>query len=93
MQEARELANDPCTDYTAAPLEVCIHNLYISTHLMNHLERHICEHRRSINKHLYSPNRNGTVHCADQLAPSSRPAYTISEFYYLQNILFGLLQF
>jgi len=21
MQEARELANDPCTDYTAAPLE------------------------------------------------------------------------
>ena len=24
MQEARELANDPCTDYTAAPLEVRI---------------------------------------------------------------------
>ena len=23
MQEARELANDPSTDYTAAPLEVC----------------------------------------------------------------------
>jgi len=23
MQEARELANDPCTDYSAAPLEVC----------------------------------------------------------------------
>ncbi len=22
MQEARELANDPCTDYSAAPLEV-----------------------------------------------------------------------
>ena len=22
MQEARELANDPCTDYAAAPLEV-----------------------------------------------------------------------
>ena len=22
MQEARELANDPCTDYTAQPLEV-----------------------------------------------------------------------
>jgi hypothetical protein len=22
MQEARELANDPCTDYHAAPLEV-----------------------------------------------------------------------
>jgi len=27
MQEARELGNDPCTDYTAAPLEVCIHYL------------------------------------------------------------------
>ena len=24
MQEARELANDPCTDYSAVPLEVCI---------------------------------------------------------------------
>ena len=93
MQEARELANDPCTDYTAAPLEVCIRNIYPSTHLMNHLERHICEHRRSINGHLYSPSRNGTVHCADRLAPSSRAAYTISEFYYLQNILFGLPQF
>ena len=23
MQEARELANDPSTEYTAAPLEVC----------------------------------------------------------------------
>jgi len=22
MQEARELSNDPCTDYSAAPLEV-----------------------------------------------------------------------
>ena len=24
MQEARELANDPCTDYAAAPLEVSL---------------------------------------------------------------------
>ena len=24
MQEARELANDPCTDYSAGPLEVCL---------------------------------------------------------------------
>ena len=25
MQEARELANDPSTEYSAAPLEVCPH--------------------------------------------------------------------
>lgn len=32
MQEARELANDPCTDYRAAPLEVRVisHSLAVS---------------------------------------------------------------
>jgi ubiquitin-conjugating enzyme E2 J1 len=29
MQEARELANDPCTDYSAAPLEACVNLSFI----------------------------------------------------------------
>ena len=29
MQEARELANDPCTDYSAAPLEVHLDSLLL----------------------------------------------------------------
>ena len=35
MQEARELANDPCTDYSAAPLEVVLCLLYTTAHLMD----------------------------------------------------------
>ena len=31
MQEARELANDPSTDYSAAPLEVCSGSLALGT--------------------------------------------------------------
>ena len=32
MQEARELANDPSTEYSAAPLEVCIVIFTIRVH-------------------------------------------------------------
>ena len=51
MQEARELANDPCTDYTAAPLEV--RNLlseftsYSNILCFIILGRYICEFFRS----------------------------------------------
>ncbi|KAG6376083.1 ubiquitin-conjugating enzyme/RWD-like protein [Boletus reticuloceps] len=38
MQEARELANDPCTDYHAEPLEVFFIQ-YLSLHLLSTLSR------------------------------------------------------
>ena len=38
MQEARELANDPCTDYHAAPLEVGLHRL--NSKILAHHLRH-----------------------------------------------------
>ena len=34
MQEAKELANDPSTDYSAAPLEVCGFRHDLHTHLI-----------------------------------------------------------
>ena len=50
MQEARELANDPCTDYSAAPLEVsryiALPNLPSDVNTMSRrLGRHLCEYK------------------------------------------------
>lgn len=45
MQEARELANDPCTDYSGAPLEARRYLLSPAMDLTatRPLERYLCE--------------------------------------------------
>lgn len=96
MQEARELANDPCTDYTAAPLEVCTGSLKCNL-VLNGLAtgRYFCE---SLLAPEYSASltprtgRNGIALCVVRPGQSLRVAYTIFEFCCPPNTLSVPLQ-
>ena len=51
MQEARELANDPCTDYAAAPLEVSLYwgcASYATLILCTSAGRYLCEYKSTL---------------------------------------------
>ena len=85
MQEARELANDPCTDYAAAPLEVCFISMtfccawvltgtFISQDdIFVSGPRTRCLEYATNALYFY---RNGTVLCEGPLVQSSRADYT-----------------
>lgn len=94
MQEARELANDPCTDYSAAPLEVSLPHLLHTLELtrVSVIQDDIFVSAQPIAVCVSFPTRascgprNGIAHCAVRLARSSRVGSTTSASYCLQSI-------
>jgi hypothetical protein len=100
MQEARELANDPSTEYSAAPLEVSI--TYLSAHTKTEtpspllhpcrvtLGRYLCMHSFSLQRITLTnlDYRSGTAQCAGLLAPTLRGDCTTFVSGYLQNTRF-----
>jgi len=83
MQEARELANDPSTEYSAAPLEVRYAFLpaFMETNASLSLSLLVCNFRTislyawvfSQCTSLIKPDyRSGTAHCVGHLEPTLR---------------------
>ena len=93
LQEAKELANDQSTDYTAAPLEVCLTlPPFIDNYLPIWLQDDIfvsCIRASSSPVGFSFPNpRNGTAPSVVLPAQSLREASTISASYSLRNTHF-----
>lgn len=90
MQEARELANDPSTDYTAAPLEVCPFSSQNAS--LSHLPpvgRYLCELLgNDIHLNPDNPSRNGIAQYVALLAQNSKAGFTTSGYSFPQSIPF-----
>jgi hypothetical protein len=73
MQEARELANDPSTEYSAAPLEVC--TTYLSAYTRTNASSPTFVHNfRTISLYVFFPPRNVSLSPMWALGVALHPA-------------------